>query len=59
MAFRPHPAPQGSERDELAKRLREQMDEMAGRAGEASDQEVDELLDEAMRSARPRYRRVK
>jgi len=59
MTFRPHAAPQGSERDDLAKRLRAQMDEMAGRSGGASEQELDEILDEAMRSARPDYRRVK
>jgi hypothetical protein len=55
MAFRPHEAPQGPVRDQLARQLNEQMDAMADRAKEAPDDELDEILDDAMRSARPGY----
>ncbi len=59
MAFRPHEATQGPVRDQLARRLNEQMDAMADRAKDASDNELDEILDDAMRSARPGYRPIK
>ena len=59
MAFRPHEAPQGPVRDQLAQRLNQQMDAMAGRVKDASDDELDEILDDAMRSARPGYRPIK
>jgi hypothetical protein len=59
MAFRPHEALQGPARDQLAQRLKEQMDAMADRAKDAPDDELDEILDDAMRSARPPYRSIK
>jgi hypothetical protein len=59
MALRPHQAPQRPARDELAQRLNEQMDTMAQRVRDASNHELDEILDAAMRSARPAYRRRK
>ena len=59
MAFRPHEAPQGPVRDQFAQRLRDQLDAMAERAKDASDDELDEILDDAMRSARPGYRSIK
>jgi len=59
MAFRPHEAPQGTVRDQLAQRLSEQMDAMADKTNDASDNELDEILDDAMRSARPGYRPIK
>ncbi len=59
MAFPPHEAPQGAVRNQLAQRLSEQIDEMAARAKDASDEELDEILDEGMRSARPDYRPIK
>jgi hypothetical protein len=59
MAFRPHEAAQGPVRDQLAHRLNEQMDAMAERASDASDGELDEILDDAMRSTRPGYRPVR
>jgi hypothetical protein len=59
MAFVPHEPPQGPVRDQLAQRLNEQMDAMAERAKEASDYELDEILDDAMRSARPGYHPIK
>ena len=58
MAYRPHEAPRGAMRDQLAQSLKEQMDEMAERAKDAPD-ELDEILDEGMRSARPDYRWIK
>ncbi len=59
MAFRPHEAAQGPVREQLAQHLNEQMDAMAERASDASDDELDEILDDAMRSTRPGYRPVK
>ena len=59
MAYRPHEAPQGPVRDQLAQSLTEQMDHMAERVKNASDDELDEILDEGMRSARPDYRPIK
>ncbi len=59
MAFRPHEAPQGPVRNQLAQRLNEQMDAMAERVKDAPEDELDEILDDAMRSARPGYRPIK
>ena len=59
MAYRPHEAPQGPTRDQLAQSLNQQVDEMAERVKDAPDDELDEILDEGMRSARPDYRRIK
>jgi len=58
MVDRPHNLPQAPIRDRLAQSLNEQMDALAARVKDASDDELDEILDEAMRSARPRYRRL-
>jgi len=54
-----HEAPAGLVRDQLAQSLNEQMDEMAERVKIAPDNELDEILDEGMRSARPDYRPIK
>jgi hypothetical protein len=59
MAFRPHEAPQGSARKHLAQQLSTQMNEMERRTQDASEQELDEILDEGMRSVRPGYRPIK
>ena len=59
MAFRPHEALQGPVRDQLARQLNQQMDAMAERAKDASDHELDEILNDAMRSARPGYHPIK
>ena len=59
MAFRPHEAPQGPVRDQLSQQLDQQMDAMAERAKDASDHELDEILNDAMRSARPGYHPIK
>jgi uncharacterized protein (DUF2336 family) len=58
MAFRPHEAPEPAVRKQLAQRLAKQTDETAERGKEVSEAEQDEILDEAMRSVRPGYRRV-
>jgi hypothetical protein len=59
MALRPHEAPQGHERNELAQQLKRQMDKMSQRAQGASDEELDAILDEGMSSVRPSYRPLK
>ena len=59
MAFRPHSAPSSAERGECVERLVNQMNDMADRVRDASDEELNEVLDEAMRSVRPGYRSVK
>ena len=56
MAFRAHDSPQGPVRQQLTARLNEMMDVTAERGKQSSDGEIDEILDEAMRSARPNYR---
>ena len=56
MAFRSHEAPRGAAREELVERLSGMMDTMAQRTREASNEELDEVLDDAMRSVRPGYR---
>jgi len=59
LAFRSHEAPDAGVRQELGVRLGKMIDALGQRAREASDEELDEILDEAMRSARPSYRRRK
>ena len=59
MALRPHPAPQGPVRQVLARKLESLMDRMADRVKDVPESEVDEILDEAMRSVRPGYVRRK
>jgi hypothetical protein len=59
MAFRPHEAPQGPVREQLTQGLNAQMDAMAERAKDAFDDELEEILDDTMRSARPTYRPIK
>ena len=59
MAYRPHEAPRGPVRDELAQNLNQQIDDMADRVKDAPDDELDEILDEGMRLARPGYRPIK
>jgi len=59
MAYRPHEAPQGPVRGQLAQSLTEQMDDMAERVKDASDDALDEILDDGMRSARPDYRPIR
>lgn len=59
MALRSHQAPRGAARNQLAQELKRQMDKMSQRARDASDEELDAILDEGMSSVRPSYRPVK
>jgi hypothetical protein len=45
------------EREELTRQLERQMDEMTARVKGVPEEELDEILDEAMRHVRPSYRR--
>ena len=59
MVYRPHDLLRDPIRDRLVQSLNEQMNALAGRVKDASDDELDKILDEAMRSARPGYRPIK
>ena len=59
MVYRPLDLLQDPIRDRLVQSFNEQMNALAGRVRDASDDELDEILDEAMRSARPGYRPIK
>jgi hypothetical protein len=59
MVYRPHDLLRDPIRDRLVQSLNEQMNALAGRVKDASDDELDEILDEGMRSARPAYRPIK
>lgn len=59
MAFRPHNAPPRAARRKIAHSLKAHMDKMAARVKGVPEEEIDEILDEAMRSVRPSYRRRK
>jgi len=48
MAYRPHPAPVGNERAELASHLKERIDKTAAKVKEVPEAELDELIDEAV-----------
>ena len=48
IAYRPHPAPTGSERSELASRLKERIDKTAAKLQDVPEAELDELIDEAV-----------
>lgn len=48
MAYRPHQAPTGRERAELAGRLKERIDETAAKLKHLPEAELDELIDEAV-----------
>jgi hypothetical protein len=58
MVYRPLDLLQDPIRDRLVQGLTEQMNAMTGRVKDASDDELDEILDEGMRSARPGYRTI-
>ena len=55
MAFRPHEAPSKLDRQEISHRLKQHMDKMAERVKDVPEEELDDILDEAMRSVRPGY----
>jgi mannose/cellobiose epimerase-like protein (N-acyl-D-glucosamine 2-epimerase family) len=54
MALDPHPAPSGEARWASADRLRSALDQLALKAQNVANGEVDEAVDEAMNHIRPR-----
>lgn len=54
MAFDPHPAPSGEARRASAERLKGALDQLALKAQDVADGEVDDAIDEAMNHIRPR-----
>jgi L-lactate utilization protein LutC len=52
MAYRPHPAPVGNERGDLASRFKERIDKTAAKLKDVPEAELDELIDEAVDSVR-------
>jgi hypothetical protein len=54
MALEPHPAPSGEARRASADRLRGALDQLAHKAQDVADGEVDAAIDEAMDHIRPR-----
>ena len=54
MALDPHPAPSGKARRVSAERLRGALDQLALKAQDVADGEVDDAVDEAMNHIRPR-----
>ena len=62
MALRPHDAPSAEVRAEALVRLHEMFraaDERAAAISDENPDDVDEVLDEAIRSVRPNYQRVR
>ena len=55
-AFPPHPAPAAEERAAVLRRLEERIDRTAENVKDVSDEELEEVLDEAMKHVRPSYR---
>jgi hypothetical protein len=56
MAFEPHPAPAGEARTQAARGLEEHFNRIDQKTKDVPDNEMEETLDEALRSTRPRYR---
>jgi len=54
MAYRPHKAPTGPDRAELARRLKERIDDTAAKLKGVPEAEVDHLIDEAVDQIRHR-----
>lgn len=52
MAYRPHKAPAGEDRAELARRFKERIDRTAAKLGDVPEAELDDLIDEAVDHAR-------
>jgi len=59
MAFRAHDAPAKRARQKIARNLQAHMDKMTSRVKGVPEKEIDNILDEAMRSVRPGYTRRK
>jgi hypothetical protein len=56
MAFEPHLAPAGEARTQVARGLEEHFKRVDQNTQDIPDEEMEETLDEALRSVRPRYR---
>ena len=56
MAFEPHPAPIGQARKRAARGLEEHFNRVDQKTKDIPDEEMEEILDEALRNVRPRYR---
>ncbi len=56
MAFEPHPAPSGEARMQAARGLEEHFNRIDQKTKDIPDKEMEETVDEALRSVRPRYR---
>jgi hypothetical protein len=56
MAFAPHEAPEGDARQDAARRLTAHLARVDERLEQASKKEIEENLQEALRSVRPRCR---
>ena len=48
MAYRPHEAPTGKDRAELARRFKERIDKTAAKLKDVPEGELDDLIDEAV-----------
>ena len=48
MAYRPHKAPSGRDRAELARRFKERIDKTAAKLKDIPEAEMDDLIDEAV-----------
>jgi len=55
MAFRPHETPSAEARQEAAARLEQHFERMDARTADIPEDEIDEIVIEAMRSVRPGY----
>ncbi len=56
MAFEPQPAPTGEARSQATRELKEHLKQIDEKRKGVPDSEMEETLDEALRSVRPRYR---
>ena len=55
-SYRPHPAPDRDERQDLRRKIIAQARDIGSRAGEVSDREINDLLGEAFDDVRGRRR---
>ena len=57
-AFRTRPAPAGRAKKEAVRALKAQLDRMAERVKDVPPEELDAVLDEALKHARPSYQSI-
>lgn len=57
-AFRARPAPVGRAKKEAARALKAQLDRMAERVKDVPPEELDAVLDEALKQVRPSYQSI-